>query len=143
MSAPRFNHVALSVPAATLDDAGRADLVGFYGEVFGWEEMPTMTKPGQQLVLQAYAYDQFVFIVAEDEPMACPRTDHFGMSVASLDELTTFHDRARDYATRDDRVDVSAVEMEDFEFLQLHNFYVHFLLPLSIELQHWNWIESN
>lgn len=139
MSKPRFNHVALSVPSAALDDAGRADILAFYGEVFGWEEMPTMTKPGQQLVLQAYSYDQFVFVVAEDEPMACPRTDHFGMSVDSLDELTTFHDRASAYATHDDRVSVSAVELEDYEFLKLHNFYVGYLLPLSVEVQHWAW----
>jgi hypothetical protein len=139
VSTPRFNHVAFSVPATALDDAGRADILGFYGEVFGWEEMPTMTKPGAQLVLQAYSYDQFVFVVAEDEPMACPRTDHFGMSVDTLDELTTFHDRAERYAARDDRVNVSAVGLEDYEVLKLSNFYVHYLLPLSIEVQHWEW----
>ena len=139
MSKPRFNHVAVSVPAVALDDTGRADILGFYGEVFGWEEMPTMTKPGAQLVLQAYSYDQFVFVVAEDDPMACPRTDHFGMSVDTLDELTTFHDRATRYAAADARVDVSAVELDDYEFLKLHNFYVNYLLPLTLEIQHWSW----
>ena len=139
MSKPRFNHVAVSVPAVALDDTGRADILGFYGEVFGWEEMPTMTKPGAQLVLQAYSYDQFVFVVAEDDPMACPRTDHFGMSVDTLDELTTFHDRATRYATADARVDVSAVELDDYEFLKLSNFYVNYLLPLTLEIQHWSW----
>lgn len=138
MSAPHFNHVAMSVPAAALDDAGRADLVGFYGEVFGWEEMPTMTKPGRQLVLQAYSYDQFVFIVAEDEPMACPRTDHFGLSVDTVEELTTFHDRAQRYAERDERAAVSRIELEDYAVLKLRNFYVGYILPMSVEVQHWD-----
>ena len=141
MSPPRFNHVALSVPAALLDDAGRADLLGFYGTVFGWEEMPTMTEPDRQLVLQAWSYDQFVFVVAEDEPMACPRTDHFGMSVDTVEELDAFHRRAVAFGADDDRVAVSPVATEDHHgVLELRNFYVSYLLPLSIEVQHWNWL---
>lgn len=32
--------------------------------------------------------------------------------------------------------------MEDFGVLQLHSFYVRFMLPLMIEVQHWQWVES-
>ena len=142
MSHPRFNHVAMSVPAATLDDAGLTDLLGFYDEVFGWKEMPTMTDPGRRLVLQAYSYDQFVFIVAGDEPMACPRMDHFGMSVDTKAEFDTFLARARKRAEVDERVDLVDASMEDYGFLRLHSFYVRFLLPLMIEVQHWDWDEG-
>ena len=51
--APRFNHVAMSVPASLLSPEGRADVLGFYGEVFGWTEMPTMSRDGELLVLRA------------------------------------------------------------------------------------------
>jgi hypothetical protein len=142
MRAPRFNHVAMSVPSSTLDDAGRDEIVGFYRDVFGWEEMPTMTKPGERLVLQAYSYDQFVFLIAEDEPMSCPRMDHFGMSVDTLDELHEFHQRAKAIAATDDRVDLIDVDLDDFGFLKLHSFYVRFLLPMMIEVQHWEWAEG-
>ena len=40
---PRFNHVAMSLPSDLLDEANRADLCRFYGEVFGFEELPTMS----------------------------------------------------------------------------------------------------
>jgi len=139
MSQPRFNHVALSVPASMLDDAGRAELVDFYGSVFGWNEMPTMTKPGEQLVLQAYSYDQFVFIVSEDEPMRAASMDHFGMATDTLEEFERFHAAARERQQTDDRVEIIAPMVEDFEVLELHNFYVRFLLPMSVEVQHWNW----
>ncbi len=139
MSSPRFNHVAMSVPSATLDDAGLAEILGFYDEVFGWKEMPTMTEPGRRLVLQAYSYDQFVFIIAEDEPMACPRMDHFGMSVDTKAEFDTFLERARKRAETDERVDLVDASMEDYGFLRLHSFYVRFLLPLMVEVQHWDW----
>ena len=41
-AAPQFNHVAMSVPAEDLDAASRSDLLAFYGDVFGWTEMPMM-----------------------------------------------------------------------------------------------------
>jgi hypothetical protein len=139
---PRFNHVALSVPPTSLDDAGRADIIGFYSHVFGWQEMPTMTRPGEQLVLQAYSYDQFVFIIGRDEPMRGADRDHFGMAVDSIDELEGFLTRAREVAASDDRVEIEGPETDDFGFLKLHSFYVRFLLPMMLEVQHWEWEEG-
>lgn len=142
--APRFNHVAMSVPADALDEAGRADLLSFYGTVFGWEELPTMTVDRQQLVLAAYRHDQFVFLIADDAPMRAPRLDHFGMSVATLDELHDVLDRAKAFAATDERVDVIDHSAEDHEvdgkvILTLHSFYVGYLLPMMVEVQYWEW----
>ena len=61
---PRFNHVAMSVPAELLSAAGRAELLRFYEDVFGWTEIPSLTEDEKRLVLQAYRNDQFVFLVA-------------------------------------------------------------------------------
>ena len=36
---PRFNHVAMSVPSSLLDDANRADIDRFWGDVFGFHEI--------------------------------------------------------------------------------------------------------
>ena len=140
---PRFNHVAMSVPSSLLDDPDREEVVDFYRQVFGWDEMPTMTKPGEQLVLQAYSYDQFVFLIAEDEPMTCARMDHFGMSVDTLDELQQLYDRAKARAATDDRVDLVDIDVDDFGVLKLTSFYVRFRLPLMVEVQHWDWVEQD
>ena len=143
MSHPRFNHVAMSVPSSLLDDQGRADILRFHEEVFGWSEMPTMTEPGRRLVLQAYRWDQFVFLIAEDDPMRCPRLDHFGMSVDSQDQFDTYLERARAFADKDERVDLVDHEVEEFgDFLTLHNFYVRFLLPMMVEVQYYDWAEG-
>ena len=32
----RFNHMELTFPRGALDDATRADIAAFYGEMFGW-----------------------------------------------------------------------------------------------------------
>ncbi|HVA41991.1 MAG TPA: VOC family protein [Acidimicrobiales bacterium] len=132
---PRFNHVAMSVPADLLNAEGRQAIVDFYSEVFGWQELPTETVDRQKLVLMAYTYDQFVFLIAEDEPMAAPRLDHFGMGVATEAELDTFLAKAKAYQARDPRVDIIDKKAEEHPGLRLTSFYVGYLLPLMVEVQ--------
>lgn len=136
---PRVNHVAMSLPPDMLDSEGRRALTDFYGEVFGWIELPTMTLDRQRLVLSLHTYEQFIFLIAGDEPMACPRMDHFGLSVGALDELHAAHARAAAYRERDPRVDLIDPTVEDHEVLKLHSFYVRYLLPLMVEVQYWDW----
>ena len=140
---PRFNHVAMSVPSSLLDADGRKQIVDFWGSVFGFQEFPTETVDGQKLVLMAYTFDQFVFLIADDPPMTCPRLDHFGMGVATMAELDEFYERARTYAERDDRVDVIDKKAEVYPGLTLTSFYVRFLLPLMIEVQHFDWAPAS
>jgi hypothetical protein len=136
---PSFNHVAMSVPAELLDQAGRADLLRFYGEVFGWTEMPTLTEDRVRLVLRAYSNEQFVYLVADPNPMVCPRLDHFGMSVGTPGELDEMLERARKFQERGERVEIVEKQVEDHQVLKLHNFYVRYLLPLMIEVQCFEW----
>jgi hypothetical protein len=136
---PRFNHVAMTVPADLLDDDGRKAILDFYGEVFGWQELPTMTEDRKRLVMMAYEFGQFVFIEADDKPMTTTLMDHFGMSVATLDELNDFYDKAKAYSERDDRVVLEDKMLDDFGVLELHAFYVRHLLPLKVEVQYFDW----
>jgi len=136
---PTFNHVAMSVPAALLDERGRAEILDFYGDVFGWSEMPTMTEDRQRLVLRAYNHEQFVFLHADAEPMRCPKLDHFGMSVAAPAELDAMLERARKRRESDPRVEIVDRQTEDYGFLKLHSFYLRFRLPLMVEVQCFEW----
>ncbi len=136
---PRFNHVAMSVPEALLDEQGRADLLAFYGEVFGWTEMPTLTKDRELFVLRAYDNEQFVFLVADPDPMSCPKGDHFGMSVGTPAELNEMLERARKFAQGDGRVEIEGPALEDFQVLRLHSFYARYLLPMRVEVQCFEW----
>jgi len=126
----------MSMPADALDEQGRADIVAFYSEVFGWQELPTETIDRQRLVLMAYRYDQFVFLIADDEPMRAPRLDHFGLGVDSEAELDEFLERARRFGERDPRVDVIDKKTEDYPGLSITSFYVGYLLPMMVEVQY-------
>jgi len=136
---PRFNHVAMTVPADLLDETGRAAILEFYRDVFGWEELPTMTEDRKRLVLMAYEFGQFVFLEADDKPMQTSFGDHFGMSVSDRQELLDMLGRATAWQQRDDRVTVVDNEIEDFGVVKLSSFYVQFLLPLTVEVQHFDW----
>ena len=140
---PRFNHVAMSMPADALDETGRKEIVEFYREVFGWEELPTLTEDRHRLVLQAYTYEQFVFLIADEPHMTCPGLDHFGMSVGSGEELDEILARSKAFAARDERVEIIDRKVEDYGMLKLHSFYVRYLLPLMIEVQYFEWTGSD
>lgn len=133
---PRFNHVAMSLSPDALGEDNRRDITAFYEEVFGWTELPTMTQDRERLVLSAHRFDQFVFLIAADDAMRCPRLDHFGMAVDSLDELEQLYERAAAYRERDDRVDLIERDIEDYDVVKIHNFYVGYLLPMMVEVQY-------
>ena len=138
---PRFNHVAMSLPADLLGEDGRRDIVRFYDEVFGWKELPTETVDRKKLVLSAYTYEQFVFLIADDPPMVAPRLDHFGMSVETEQELDDMLARAKTFQVRDDRVDIVDREVTDHGMLAITSFYVRYLLPMMVEVQWWDFKE--
>jgi hypothetical protein len=136
---PRFNHVAMSMPAEALNAEGRSQILEFYSEVFGWQELPTETIDRRRLVMSVYRLDQFVFLIANDEPMQGPRMDHFGLGVATEAELDTFYERAKRFRERDPRVDIIDKHVDEFTSLSLTSFYVRYLLPMMVEVQYWSW----
>ena len=138
---PRFNHVAMSVPADLLDEQGRADICRFWGEVMGFDEMPTMTVDRRRLILSCVHWDQFIFLIAEDDPMRCPRMDHFGFAVGNLDELVGLRDRTVAFREHDDRVDLVDLAVDDQGVIKIHSIYVKYLLPMMCEFQWWEFVK--
>lgn len=134
---PRFNHVAMSVPADLLDEAGRTELCDFYGEVFGWVELPTETVDRTKLVFGVHAIEQFVFLIADESPMVAPRLDHFGLSVGTEAELDDVLAKAKAYQGRDARVDIIDKSTDDHGMLAITSIYVGYLLPMMVEIQYW------
>ena len=71
---PRLNHVAMSMPADALDDDGRAALTPTStATCSGGMEYDMLTQDRRRLVLRVHSDEQFVFLIADDSPMAAPR----------------------------------------------------------------------
>jgi hypothetical protein len=137
---PRFNHVAMSLPADLLGEESRKEICGFFDEVLGFEEMPTMTEDRRRLILGCVHWDQFIFLIAESDPMRCPRMDHYGFSVGSLDELQGIQDRAEAFRKKDDRLDLIDLHVDDQGVVKIHSLYVHYVLPMMCEFQYWEFV---
>ena len=136
---PRLNHVAMSLSPDVLDEENRRLITDFYADVFGFVELPMLTEDRRRLVLQVHNIEQFLFLIAEDEPMTCPRLDHWGVSVGEESELDDILARARAWQARDDRVDIVDKKTDDHGMLAITSIYVRYLLPMMIEVQWWDY----
>ena len=134
---PRFNHVAMSLPADLLDAEHRKLITEFYDEVFGWKELPMLTEDKHRLVMSCYTYEQFVFLIADEPPMTCARLDHYGLSVETEEELDAMLYRAKAFQLRDDRVEIIDKKVDDHGMLAITSIYVGYLLPMMVEIQWW------
>jgi hypothetical protein len=137
---PRFNHVAITMDPGLLDEAGRADLLDFFGTVFGWTEGDNTGESGNPLILYTGAPMQFLYLLPGEPALPCPALDHLGLEVASVAELEALVERARAFGADDPRVRIIEVTerithgaRDDFV---LTSAYLGFVLPLMIELQH-------
>jgi hypothetical protein len=110
--------------------------------VFGFEEYTDLTEDKRRLVLRAHHHEQFVFLIAEKDPMQTPRLDHFGLSVATLDDFNEVLRRARAWKEKEpDTVDLIESKVEEYAgMLNLHSFYVGYRLPLLVETQHFEYL---
>jgi hypothetical protein len=139
---PRFNHVAMSLPADLLDEGNRTDICRFFDEVLGFAEMPVMTEDRHRLILSCVHWDQFIFLISEDDPMQCPRMDHYGFSVGSLDELRGIQQRAEAFRDKDDRMELIDLHVDDQKVVKIHSLYVRYILPMTVEFQYWEFPQS-
>jgi hypothetical protein len=99
--------------------------------------MPTMTVNRKRLILSCVHWDQFIFLIAEGDPMRCPRMDHFGFAVGALDELVGARDRVAEFQKHDPRVDLIDLHVDDQGPIKIHSIYVGYLLPMLCEFQWW------
>jgi hypothetical protein len=109
--------------------------------VLGFTEMEVMTEDRRRLIMSCVHWDQFIFLIAEEDPMKCPRMDHYGFAVGSLDELRGVRDRAETFRKSDDRMELIDLHVDDQGMVKIHSVYVTYLLPMTIEFQYWEFPE--
>ena len=138
MGYPRMNHVALSIPPEDLSEESIKELLDFYGDVFGWEEMPTQTEAGKLLVMKVHTFTQFVYLHAETKKpsIAHPR-DHVGFQVDTAEEYDGVLERARARRELDGgTTEIIGPMEEDYGPLVLKSYYVRHRLPIMWEIQY-------
>ena len=137
---PRLNHVAITMDPSLMDERGRAEILDFYGDVFGWTEGDNTGERGNPLILYTGTFGQFVYLAVGEPGGAPPAVDHFGLQVATLEELEGIVARAKTRAAKDERVRVTDIHARTTHGptadYTLTSAYIGYALPLTIELQH-------
>jgi catechol 2,3-dioxygenase-like lactoylglutathione lyase family enzyme len=137
---PQLNHVALSMDPAALDEHGRAEILDFYGDVFGWTEGDNTGESGNPLILYTGTFAQFIYLLPAEPFVVAPALDHFGIQVGTGAELEEIVARAEARQARDSRVRIIGIKSRTTpgptHDYTLTSAYVGFLLPLMVEIQH-------
>lgn len=136
MGYPRMNHVALSIPAEDLSEESIAELLDFYGDVFGWEPMPTQTEVGKLLVMKVHHFTQFVYLHADKKPSIAHPRDHVGFQVDTAEEYDGVLARAKARKEKDGVTEIIGPMEEDYGPLVLKSYYVRHRLPIMWEIQY-------
>jgi hypothetical protein len=122
-----LTHVAMSVPAGTLTDAYRSDLLDFYGQLLGWQEIEPLRRPDRLTV--SIGGSSYLNVRERAAPMTCHGYEHIGITVESADQLADIWARL----DADPRVaEIEPLERADNGF---STFRFRHLLPMAIELQ--------
>jgi hypothetical protein len=122
-----LNHVAMSVPSGTLTDEWRAELLEFYGALLGWREIESLRLPDRlTILLGRYTY---VNVRERADSMTCSGYEHFGIVVASSDELQEIWNRL-DTHLFDVKLEPVTTDARGFR-----SFRFRYMLPLAVEVQ--------
>jgi hypothetical protein len=130
----RFNHMELTFPRGALDDATRAEVRRFYGDLFGWSAMD-VDVVGQRALYLHVDDGQFLLLAESDRPMRSPGYDHLGLLVDTRAEVDRLLARSRELRAADERVLIKEYRDAVFGAVTVHAFYVKYLLPIWFDVQ--------
>ena len=134
MAQVRFNHMELTVPIGTLDDAMRADLAAFYGGALGWETKDVEVLGGRQFLMRPDE-GQFILVAEHKRPMQAPGYDHLGLLCDTRDEVDEILAECQRWADKDDRLRLKVYDDLVTGNVVVHAFYVKYLLPIWFDVQ--------
>jgi len=138
MPTVRFNHMELTFAPGTLDEAYRADVAAFYGDLFGWQSA-NVEVVGQQCQYLRVDDGQFILLAESPKPMSSPGYDHLGLLCDTRAEVDELLGKVHDHQRGDDRVRVKEYEDLVTGNVTVHAFYVKYLLPIFFDVQCMEW----
>jgi catechol 2,3-dioxygenase-like lactoylglutathione lyase family enzyme len=132
----RINHVELTVPHGFVAANGDA-VATFFADIFGFRRN---IFPGLEAAHLVLASDdessQFLFLCEAAEPAILRGDDHLGFHLDDEAEVDAALARCRAHQLNDPRVEIRLFDDLDLERTVTHAFYLRYLLPIWIDVQH-------
>jgi hypothetical protein len=122
-----LSHIAMSVPAGTLTDEYRTELLAFYGGYFGWREIESLRLPDRLTV--SIGGHSYLNIRERSESMTYLGYEHFGLLVESSDDADRIW-TSLDGDSRD--VHLEPLTSGDDGY---RSFRFRYLMPFAVEVQ--------
>ena len=80
-----LSHLAMSVPAGTLTEAFRAEVVAFYGRHFGWRDVESLRRPDRMTL--SVGGRTYVNLRERSQSMTCHGYEHFGLLLQTPEDV--------------------------------------------------------
>jgi hypothetical protein len=138
MARMRFNHMELSFPRGTLTRGFREDVDSFFCGVLGWDSLDTEVV-GQSCHLLRPDDGQFILLAEGNEPISSPGYDHLGLLMETRAEVDAVLAECHRFREKDDRLRIKEYEDLSGPTINVHAFYVRFLLPIWFDVQCLEW----
>jgi hypothetical protein len=136
MASLRFNHMELTLPPGALDEATRAEIKRFYGEVFDFEALDVPIFDQQGLLLRTDPdTSQFILVMESERYLHAPGYDHLGFLYETREEVDQRLEAVRRWQAADDRVQIKEYDDLVVGTTTVHAFYVRHLLPIWFDVQ--------
>ena len=125
----------MSLTPDMLDEEHRKLRADFFGDVFGFYDIPMMTIDRKRQVFQVHTIEQFVFLIADDAagdgvPPPRPLRPLGRRGVGARRDPDA---RAKAWQARDDRVDIIDKHVDDHGMLAITSIYVQ--LPAADDVR--------
>ncbi len=122
MRTTRLTHVAMSVPVGTLTPEYRKKIELFYGELFGWHDLENLSNPERMTI--ATGGGAYINVKERESPAAMTY-EHFGVAVATADDVRAVANDLRRMGVEPEKITGDSVLTLRFQHL----------LPMAIEVQ--------
>jgi len=125
----QLSHVAMSVPEGTLTGAYRAEVLSFYGGIFGWSEMESLRRPDRLTI--AVGRSSYINIRERRDSMVCHGYEHFGILVGSAEDLRRLW---TELSNEQHDIELEPLAVSD---VGEGSFRFRHLLPMAVEVQYY------
>ena len=136
MATMRINHMELTFGEGLLTPELKAEIIGFYKELFGWDGLEIDIVGQKALLLMIdEAASQFILCAESPNPMHSPGYDHLGFLFETREEVDQLLAKCKAMQAKDDRIKIKEYEDLEESGTVVHAFYVRHLLPIWFDVQ--------
>ena len=131
-----MSHIAMTIDQREFTNDYISNLESFYKGLLGWTVNKQLSIDGERLLLNLPGHGQYLNVRAAEHPMSTTSYEHIGVYVENADTVRSLFAKVQSLQQSDNRIELDDRGVQVLYGGALTTFRFHYLLPLSVELQH-------